>query len=182
MTLQSMKKKVLSLIEEINPSSQYLTDDVDIQAKINYVINQIQNELARIKKIPELTTIAVEEGDEMLLTDIDPLLYQLNIIRGVDYDILADYVIFNETGDATVFYYKYPVEITASTLDTYVFELSSDVLEVMPYGIAGDLLKSDVSSEYGKVYSDRYETMLRRIDPRYGTGSVYIEGIDLEWQ
>ena len=52
MTLTEMKKKVLRLIEEINPNSELLTDDPDIANKINDVINQIQNELARIKKIP----------------------------------------------------------------------------------------------------------------------------------
>ena len=46
-----MKKQVLKLIEEINPKSELLTDDPDISNKINDVINQIQNELARIKKI-----------------------------------------------------------------------------------------------------------------------------------
>ena len=50
MTLTEMKKKVLKLIEEINEESNLLTDDPDISAKINEVINQIQNELARIKK------------------------------------------------------------------------------------------------------------------------------------
>jgi hypothetical protein len=50
------------------------------------------------------------------------------------------------------------------------------VLEIMPYGIAGDLLKSDVSAEYGSIYATRYETMLDRLDPRYQMTSVYIEG------
>ena len=48
MTLTEMKKRVLSLIEEINPNSDYLTDDIDIQAKINYVIDIKAHELARI--------------------------------------------------------------------------------------------------------------------------------------
>lgn len=39
MNLQDMKLRVLSLIEEVNADSEYLTDDVDIQAKINYVID-----------------------------------------------------------------------------------------------------------------------------------------------
>ena len=46
----------------------------------------------------------------------------------------------------------------------------------MPYGIAADLLKSDVSAEYGAIYATRYETMLQRLDPRYQMTSVYIEG------
>ena len=37
MTLLEMKKKVLRLIEEINPNSELLTDDPDIANKINDV-------------------------------------------------------------------------------------------------------------------------------------------------
>ena len=48
MTHLEMKKKVLALIEELNPDSAYLTDDPDISAKYNYVANQIMFELARM--------------------------------------------------------------------------------------------------------------------------------------
>ena len=50
------------------------------------------------------------------------------------------------------------------------------MLEIMPYGIAADLLKSDVSSEYGSVYATRYESLKQMLDPRYQMTSVYIEG------
>ena len=60
--------------------------------------------------------------------------------------------------------------------DNYEFELSADALEIMPYGVAADLLKSDVSNNYGQIYSQRYESMLQRLDPRYSMGSIYIEG------
>ena len=41
MTLKEMKMKVLALIEELNPDNPFLTEDPDIAAKINDVINQI---------------------------------------------------------------------------------------------------------------------------------------------
>ena len=72
--------------------------------------------------------------------------------------------------------FVYPERITADTKDTYEFELTQDVLEVMPYGVAGDLLKSDVSTQYGNIYSSRYESMLQRLDPRYAMTGIYIEG------
>ena len=72
-------------------------------------------------------------------------------------------------------YFKYPESITSKTKDSYEFELPQDALELMPYGIAGDLLKSDVSSEYGRIYSDRYESMLSRLDPRYNMGTFTID-------
>ena len=46
----------------------------------------------------------------------------------------------------------------------------------MPYGVAADLLKSDVSSEYGAVYATRYESMKQELDPRYALPMISIEG------
>ena len=46
----------------------------------------------------------------------------------------------------------------------------------MPYGVAGDLLKSDVSNQYGQIYSQRYAELKSQLDPRYSLGSIYIEG------
>ena len=69
--------------------------------------------------------------------------------------------------------------IVSETLEednAYEFELSPDALEIMPYGIAGDLLKSDVSAEYGRVYTEQYAAMMAQLDPRYMMGSIYIEG------
>ena len=83
---------------------------------------------------------------------------------------------FHEDGLATVYYFKYPKVITNETSGDYEFELSMDALEIMPYGVAGDILKSDVSAQYGAVYTQRYETMLQRLDPRYAMQSISIEG------
>ena len=41
MTLYEMKKKVLGLIEELNPNSELLTDDPDIAAKIEEGIRKV---------------------------------------------------------------------------------------------------------------------------------------------
>lgn len=179
MTLTEMKKKVLRLIEEINPNSELLTDDPDIANKINDVINQIQNELARIKKIPGRDELEVEKDEEYDLSDIDRNIYQLNIVTGVENTIIGNTIIFNQNGTAKVYYYKYPKQITFDTVgDDFKFELSTDVLEIMPYGVAGDLLKSDPSTQYGQVYSNRYEQLKQQLDPRYHTGSISFEGGD----
>ena len=183
MTLLEMKKKVLGLIEELNPDSEYLTDDPDIATKINEVTNQIQFELARLKKIPKYVELKVNAGDVIEFADIEKEcgyeIFQIRLVGGVNYSPKADGTVFKflESGTAEIDVYVYPERITEKTKDkAYEFELSPDVLEIMPYGIAGDLLKSDVSSEYGSVYSTRYETMLQRLDPRYQMSSIYIEG------
>ena len=183
MTLFEMKKKVLGLIEELNPDSELLTDDPDISTKINEVVNQIMFELARIKKIPKYVEIEVGAGDVLTFAEIEEVcgyeVYQVGTICGVSYTPKASNTVFKilESGTAEIDCFVYPEKITEKTKDkAYEFELSSDVLEIMPYGVAGDLLKSDVSAEYGSVYSTRYETMLQRLDPRYQMATVTIEG------
>lgn len=177
MTLLEMKKKVLQLIEEISTGDN-LTDDPDIESKLNTVINQIQNELSRMKKIPAYKEIEVNANDLLKFEDIDESIYQISIVRGIEHDLKADGTIIKclEDGVAEIDYFKYPTTINDTTEDTYTFELSNDALEIMPYGVAADLLKSDVSSNYGQIYAQRYETMLQRLDPRYSMSSVYIDG------
>lgn len=177
MTLEEMKEKVYKLIEDYAEDEENLTEDEDYAAKINDVINQVQNEIARIKKIPENTTINVKEGQILKFTDIASDIYQLSTVKDVEYEINLDTITFLEDGTARVFYYKYPKRITEDTEDeAYKFELSQDALEIIPYGVAADLLKSDVSSQYGAVYANRYREMLNQLDPRYATQEVYING------
>ncbi|MGN1033013.1 MAG: hypothetical protein ACI4PU_06085 [Intestinibacter sp.] len=180
MTLADMKQKIYSMIEEYSEDEDNLTEDEDLASKMNTVINQVQNELARYKKIDAYTTMEVTEGQEISLTDIDSSIYQLNVIKGVDSDVIGNKVIFNEEGTAKIYYYKYPKQIDADTEDEFVFDLSTDVLEILPYGVAGDLLKSDVSSQYGTIYSNRYKELIQSLDPRNAIGSMhYSGGVDI---
>lgn len=176
MTLEEMKYKVYAMIEEYNEDEDDLTDDSDYATKMNSVINQIQNELSRLKKLPEYKSMEVTEGQIITLNSIDSNIYQLNVIKDVDYELIGDSVLFKEDGTARIYYYRYPKQITQDTPDTYKFELSDDVLEIMPYGVAGDLLKSDVSNQYGQIYSQRYAELKSQLDPRYSLGSIYISG------
>lgn len=186
MTLKEMKKKALGMIEELNPLSEYLTDDPDISTKINDVINQILYELARFKKIPKYVEIPVTAGDVLDFSDIENAcgyeVYQIDLVCGVRYVPKANGTVLKmlETGTAEIDCFVYPERITEKTKDSYEFDLSQDALEVMPYGIAGDLLKSDISAEYGNIYAQRYQEMLSRLDHRYQMPTmVYEGGIDV---
>lgn len=175
MTLEEVKIKVYSLIEEYSEDADDLTEDEDLALKMNHVINQVQNELARFKKIEAYTTLEGTEGDVIDFSSVDSNLYQLNIVKGLDCEIIGQKIKFNEEGTAEVYYYKYPTQINADTEDSQELDLSIDVLEILPYGVAADLLKSDVSSNYGQIYANRYMEMKRELDPRYALGSVYID-------
>lgn len=183
MTLLELKKKVLALIEELNPNSTMLTDDPDISAKLNEVINQVMFELVRVKKIPKYVEFAVSEGDVVTFADIESEcgyeVFQIGTVGGARYTPKADGTVLKilESGTLEVNCYVYPERITEVTKDNaYEFELTADVLEIMPYGVAADLLKSDVSAAYGNVYQSRYESLKQLLDPRYQTTTVYVEG------
>ena len=188
MTLGDLKKKTLALIEEINPNVSALTDDPDIEEKLPYVINQILHELARFKKIPAYEIKEVEENEILDLTtlgrdedseepDTRNIFYQLNIIRDVEYESLDEtHVKFLEDGTALIKYYKYPINITTDTADSTILDLSDDILEIAPYGIAADVLKADVSNQYGVIYANRYKELLQTLDSRYSIGSIEFEG------
>ena len=182
MTLLTMQTKVFALIEELNPDSELLTDDPDIAAKFESVLTQVMFELARYKKIPDYVEMQVEKGSLIRFEDItdetDYEVYQIDVIRGVEHEFKAQGTVikFLESGTAEIEYFRYPTRITDKNRAKYVFDLSEDVLEIMPYGIAADLLKSDVSAEYGSVYATRYETMKQALDPRYKMDSITIEG------
>jgi hypothetical protein len=124
----------------------------------------------------------VNAGDLVEFADIEKEcgyeVYQIGLVSGVDFSPKASGTILKilSSGTAEIDIFVYPERINSKTKDNYEFELSADALEIMPYGIAGDLLKSDVSTEYGTIYSTRYENMLQRLDPRYQTTSIYIEG------
>lgn len=182
MRLDEMKKKTLALIEEIDETKESLTNDPDIESKLNYVINQIMFELCRLKKIPDYVELQVTEGDLIRFEDIAEEsgyeVYQIDIARGVEHEYKAKGTILKalETGILEVEYFRYPERITEKTGNSYEFELSDDALEIMPYGVAADLLKTDVSNNYGKIFAERYKEMKMELDSRYSTGSIYIEG------
>lgn len=181
MQLKELKKKVLRLIEEYDSNSELLTADPDISAKINDVINQVIFELARIKKIPKYFEMEVKQGDLVTFSDFEKEcgyeVFQADV-SGVQNVPKANGTVFKieESGVLEVDCYVYPERITDKTKDTYELELSQDALEIAPYGIAADLLKSDVSSEYGTIYATRYENMKQMLDPRYSTGKITFTG------
>lgn len=177
MTLKAMKEQVYRLIEELSDNTaQQLTDDPDYAKKINDCINIVQNELARIKKIPTKMTYNTEEDGSVL--EFPSNMYQVFKIIGCEYQIIGNTIYFDEDylGDVTIHYYKYPTLITEDEDDeTYEFELSQDALEVMPFGVAGDMLKSDPSTNYGTYYSSRYNELKQMLDSRNNNGLIFID-------
>jgi hypothetical protein len=187
-----MKVKSLALIEELEAFRDEdnklvidgkLTSDEDIATKLNEVVNQVMYEVCRIKKLPKYIEVPVAEGEVLDYPRFEKEcgyeVYQVSAVCGIPYTPKASGTVYKMLGEGTaeIDLFVYPERITDKTKDkAYEFELTNDVLEIMPYGIAADLLKSDVSTNYGKVYADRYEDMKQMLDPRYSMPMITFEG------
>lgn len=194
MTLKEMKIKTFSLIEEYYPDHKELAEDDDVRHKINGIVNQIIMDLMKYRKLNASIEIKVKSTDKRTIDLKDKIddLYQIKLIKFEDEDI--DYEMPNDDtlivpedfeGIFTVYYYKYPVLVEIVFADEkerlsededYEFELDPDILEIMPYGIAADLLKMDMISNYGRYFYERYQAMLQSIDPRKTKGMVRVVG------
>lgn len=196
MTLKEMKNKTFSLIEELYPNEPKMAEDEDVINKINGVVNQIQLDLMKYRKINAYKEIKItNESDKLInLKKEIPDLYQLSNVtfdKEIDYEMPNDELIKlpeDYEGNITIYYYKYPELVqTIFENDTdnveylkqdeeFVFELDNILLEIMPYGIAADLLKMDMISSYGKYFYERYLEMKNQIDSRRTSGIVKIVG------
>lgn len=190
MTLKEMKQKTFSLIEEYYPEVTGLAEDEDVLNKINGVVNQIQMDLMKYRKInakftKEITSITSKEI--AVNEDIENCYQIKNIILTPEgtYTMPDENTILLDDdyeGTVDIYYYKIPTEVelnpeNETTYDeSFEFELDPVLLEIMPYGIAADLLKMDMISGYGRYFREEYESRKNSIDTRKTSGMIYIDG------
>ena len=202
MTLKDMKIKVFSLIEEYYPELSGLAEDEDVKNKINGVVNSIQTDLMKYRKLPANQTITIDESDENVITLSETIsdIYQLNKIvlnpesvgMSVEYELVDDDTLEVDPdfrGTIQVYYYKIPAQCQL-TFDSdaqrdaydesFEFDIDTPLLEIMPYGIARDLLRLDMISSYGSYFERTYNELKSQIDPRRTKGIVsFVGGIDI---
>jgi len=195
MTLKEMKTKVFSLIEEYYPELETMAEDEDVLNKINGVVNSIQLDLMKYRKLPANIEIDIDKDSDRIITISDEIkdLYQLNKVilepRG-NFTMLDDNNIQLEDGYEgiiRIFYYKYPkmVKLTygenedSNEYDSkFKFDLDLVLQEVMPYGIARDLLRLDMISNYGSYFERTYNELKQQLDGRRTAGVITIYGGD----
>lgn len=187
MSLETLKAETLKLLQEYMEDEDNLTDDEDIAYNMIPAINKILFELARIKKIQTYEKRTVKADETLDLTELSNF-YQLKLIRfsaneetsEFDYtdnfEIVGNYVTFNKAGTATIYYYRYPELITEDTEDEHTLELSLDALNIAPTGIAGTILMTDISNQYGAVFLNKYEQMIARLDSRTSDNIITFTG------
>lgn len=202
MTLKEMKIKTFSLIEEYYPNEPDLAEDEDVINKINGVINQITMDLMKYRKIPANTKIDITKDDDRIINLLNTKklpnkvkIYQINKIILVSsngatnsYNQIDDTTIelpSDFVGSIYIYYSKMPklCQITFDSEDerreedeNFTFDLDNVLLEIMPYGVAADLLKMDMISNYGTYFYNRYVEMRNNIDSRRAVGSIRFEG------
>lgn len=175
MTLGEFKESVLKFIEEYDDEADELTRDIDIADKINAVVNNVMFEVMRYKKIEDKKEIEATEDEEISIEEIDERCYQIYKIANVRYVQNGKYIKFKEDGMAKIYYYKYPIVIDEDTDDDiYNFEIDLDALEVMKIGVASNLLKADVSNQYGRIWANEYARLLQTLDSRKNAGTITI--------
>ena len=201
MTAKEMKIKTFSLIEEYYPEHKELADDQDVKYKINGVINSIMLDLMKYRKIPDKYSFTITKTNKSLAFSSIPNFYQLDSILDIDYKIIANYeIVFNIDEEALpktvdIYYYKYPElmelefeatetqtkeEVSAEYDESFEYEQEPDILEIMPYGVAADLLKMDMISNYGRYFDEKYRELKQTIDSRKTKGTaIIVGGVDI---
>ncbi len=189
MTLGENKKICLALIEEYVKTNEKLTDDTDIQDRINLLYAPAYQELSQTKKIIKTKTIkeiadeVTEKGYEEFSLPSD--MYQLRKVVAwdkdgtnvpLDYKILGKKIYINRESNAQylIEYYIYPSVITENTSDKFMLELDQDAQMILPYQVANDILKVDPSADYS-AFLGEYQRKLQALDSRREIASISVE-------
>lgn len=190
MTLGENKKITLGLIEEYSNANPKLTNDVDIQNRINFLYATNYQELSQRKKILKIKTLK-EVTDEKLeegYTEytLPSSMYQFKRVIALDEKnktVDADYytigkkkIYINNKSNANYIleYYAYPSIIDEETEDDFTLELDQDVLLILPYAVANDILKTDPSADYSAFLAD-YNRKLENLNTSISNSRVVIK-------
>lgn len=189
MTYGENKKITLNLIEEYSKDSKALTEDEDISTRLYALYNTAMQELAQNKKIRATKTYNnISEKDEYISFLLPSDLYQIkklisldesNTPKNIQYYTLGKkiYIKSQKNGSVVLEYYRFPDLLKEDTKDDYYLDLEQDVLMILPYAVAGDILKTDPSSDY-TAFSAEYQRKLNSLDNRQKSPSVIIkEGV-----
>ncbi len=190
MTLGENKKICLALIEEYVKTNEKLTDDTDIQDRINLLYAPAYQELAQAKKIIKTKTLkeiqdeeSEEEGYEEF--SLPSNLYQLRKVVAWDKnggDVSPDfkrlgnkiYINRNSNAQYIIEYYIYPSVITETTSDKFMLEIDQDAQMILPYQVANDILKVDPSADY-TAFMAEYQRKLQALDSRRDIATISVE-------
>ena len=157
MTLSEGKKKVYMLLDEYS-SGGVVTEDEDIENKMASFFDMAQKELARIVPIVKVAEIEQEPGVTEYAMPED--FWKLKKIwrsgrayRGYRWKAGKLIIPETETQPVEVEYFANPAQITENTPENYVFEVSDNAAQAMPFYVAAQQLIVDLVMDYSAPWA-----------------------------
>lgn len=182
MTLGQIKDTVMMLMDQYTPDSPP-TDDEETLAKLNTMIELAQVQLCQIKKREQRCMLLESQGQVdpetgMTTWPLPEDFYQLCRVTKDGEEVWAEIYggqITAKPGQRALVmrYYAYPPTIDADTEDQTQLALDRDILQVLPYAVAADLLKADPSADYA-AFEQKYMGLLANLDPRQSRGRLLV--------
>ena len=156
MTLEEGKRKVLMLLDEYSSGGE-ITADADLDARMNDFFDLAQRDVAAWQPIVRRLSLALDGTGSMALPeDVSRVIrVRKNGIRVSGYEVIDGRLIF-AAGDTSVIsldYIALPKKITPETDGGYVFEVSDEAANCLPYFVAAQQLVADLVVDYGAFYN-----------------------------
>lgn len=156
MTLSDGKDKVLKLLDEYS-SGGTVTIDQDINLRMSKFFDLAQKDIAAWQPIIRRRDIALDgSGAQSLPEDVDEVLkITRNGVRAPRYEVIDGKLIYNAGDESTITidYTAMPQPIDNDTPDSYVFEVSEEAANCMPFFVAAQQVIPDLVVDYGKFYN-----------------------------
>lgn len=174
MTYGENKKIFFSLIDEYNPNNTYFTDDDDARTKAANLYNTRYSDLASQKfnkKTKEYEITTEDRGYESFKL---PKGTYIKVLGGrneynepisMNYRIEGENILISKAnpGKLVLEYTPYPSMITDETEDDFELEIDDELANILPFGVASDLLKTDPGEDwtaFEKEYERRYQKIV----------------------
>ena len=156
MTLEEAKRKVLMLLDEYSSGGE-ITVDEDLNAKMNDFFDLAQRDVAAWQPIVRRVSVTLDgTGSLALPEDVSRVIrIRRDGIRVSGYEVVDGKLISNagDTSTLSIDYIAAPRKITQETGDDYVFEVSEEAANCLPYFVAAQQLIADLVVDYGAFYN-----------------------------
>ena len=156
MTWGEGKRKVLMLLDEYSSGGE-ITVDEDIDARMNDFFDLAQRDVAAWQPIVRRVSVTLDgTGSLALPEDVSRVIrVRRDGVRVSGYEVVDGRLISN-AGDQSALSLDYiasPEKITPETTDDYVFEVSEEAANCLPYFVAAQQLVADLVVDYGAFYN-----------------------------
>lgn len=156
MTLGEGKRKVLMLLDEYSSGGEISVDE-DIDLKMNDFFDMAQRDMAQWQPIVRRTVVTLDgSGSEGLPNEVARVFrIRKNGVRVSAYEVIEGKLVYDagDTSTLALDYIATPSTITPETEDSYVFEVSEDAANCLPFFVAAQQLIPDLVIDYGAFYN-----------------------------